>query len=274
MEPSAQRKAAAKLGQARKPKPRKQPGLAIVDAKFAFAFTKTSEAPETNLSEVAFAGRSNVGKSSLLNTLMARRNLVRTSSTPGCTRQINVFEAKFRDALAIHFADLPGFGYARRSKTERIQWGAMMEDYFRQRSQLSLLVILVDIRRGPEQLEQDLVEFLASIRQDPVPIVWVATKLDKLGRASIKLALDKITRQVGDKVIGFSAKTGQGRDQLCAAILQALPSSRSQRPSRPSRPIQPWQSPKPETIQERTATTQCQSIRSTESTSGSKEGTD
>lgn len=193
----------------------------VLEARFAFGFRELASAPEASLPEVAFAGRSNVGKSSLLNTLLARRNLVRTSSTPGCTRQINVFEASLPD-IALHFADLPGFGYAKRSKSERGSWGPMIDAYLRQRAVLRLVVILVDARRGPEDLETDLVDYLGTLRKPPIPHVFAATKLDKLPRSSAKLAVEQIAKTAPGRVIGFSAKTGQGRAALWRTILNTV----------------------------------------------------
>ncbi len=193
----------------------------ILDADFAFGFTDLGGAPPSTLPEVAFAGRSNVGKSSLLNTLLARKNLVRTSSTPGCTRQVNVFAVRLQDGLSLHLADLPGFGYAKRSKSERQQWGSMIERYLRDRAALRLVVILVDARRGPDSLEMDLVHYLATVRSPAVPHVFVATKLDKLPRSAAKPTLDAIRKQIPGLVVGFSAKTGQGRDELWRVLLRS-----------------------------------------------------
>ena len=193
----------------------------ILDADFAFGFTDLGSAPPSTLPEIAFAGRSNVGKSSLLNTLLARKNLVRTSSTPGCTRQVNVFAVRLQDGPSLHLADLPGFGYAKRSKSERQQWGTMIERYLRDRAALRLVVILIDARRGPDSLEMDLVQYLSVVRSPAVPHVFVATKLDKLPRASAKPALDAIRKQIPGHVVGFSAKTGQGRDDLWRVLLRS-----------------------------------------------------
>jgi len=193
----------------------------VVDAQFVFGFRDLADAPPVSLPEIAFAGRSNVGKSSLLNTLLARRNLVRTSSTPGCTRQINVFEAKLEGDVAFHFADLPGFGYAKRSKVERASWGTMMDRYLTERPVLRLVVIVVDVRRGAEDLERELVDYLGSIRKPRVPFVFAATKVDKLPRSSAKLVLESMKKQTPGRMIGFSAKTGQGREALWRVILNA-----------------------------------------------------
>ena len=202
-------------------KPPKSQGPKVLDAKFAFGFTSLRDAPPVSLPEVAFAGRSNVGKSSLLNTLLARKSLVRTSSTPGCTRQVNVFEARLEGGVALHFADLPGFGYAKRSKVERASWGNMMDAYLTERPVLRLVVILVDVRRGPEDLELELVDYLSTARSPRVPHVFAATKLDKLPRSSAKLALEKIKSLAPGRMIGFSSKTGEGRDPLWRVILRS-----------------------------------------------------
>ena len=194
----------------------------ILDASFAFGFTDLASAPPSTATEIAFAGRSNVGKSSLLNTLMSRKALVRTSSTPGCTRQINVFSVRVQNESPVHLVDLPGFGYAKRSKTERRQWGIMLERYFRDRAALDLMVILIDARRDPEELETELVEYLSIVRTPPVPHIFVATKMDKLQRSCAKSTLDSISRQIAGRVIGFSANTGSGRDELWRFLLGAV----------------------------------------------------
>lgn len=198
----------------------------VVDAKFlAGAVDAASLPPPTSL-EIAFAGRSNVGKSSLLNGLMQRHSLARTSSTPGCTRQLNVFDVRFADGLSLHFVDLPGYGWARRSKTERSEWQGMIEGYLRTRVGLRAVVLLVDVRRGLEEEELQLVEFMASKRpvseKRAVEVVLVATKIDKVAASARKPALDAVQRgaeHAGIRgVVGFSALTGDGRDALCARL--------------------------------------------------------
>src|SRR5579862_9263712 len=140
----------------------KQPAseIRVVDAKFVAGAVDLASMPPPTLVEVAFAGRSNVGKSSLLNTMMQRKGLARTSNTPGCTRQLNVFEVRCADGLALRFVDLPGYGWARRSKTERGEWQGMIEGYLTGRSALRAVVVLVDVRRGVEDEEMELVDFL------------------------------------------------------------------------------------------------------------------
>jgi GTP-binding protein len=201
----------------------------VVDAKFVAGAVDTDSLPPPTLVEVAFAGRSNVGKSSLLNAMMQRHGLVRTSRTPGCTRQLNVFEVRCADGLAVQLVDLPGYGWARRSKTERKEWQGMIEGYLRRRVGLRAVVLLLDVRRGVEEEEKQLVEFLAEPRQvsgaGPLEVVLVATKIDKMGVAGIKPAMEKVRRGAKvatGKVIGFSAMTGEGREELWGRIRRAV----------------------------------------------------
>ena len=123
----------------------------VIEAEFAAGATALEQLPPPNNVELAFAGRSNVGKSSLLNALMDRRRLVRTSSTPGCTRKINFFRTKARDGAVLTLVDLPGYGYAKRSKAERKLWSELIEAYLIQRDHLRGVVILVDARRAGHQ---------------------------------------------------------------------------------------------------------------------------
>jgi GTP-binding protein len=190
----------------------------IADAEFAAGAVRVEGLPAPALAEIAFAGRSNVGKSSLLNALMQRRSLARTSSTPGCTRQINVFRVKTADGLEVGFVDLPGYGYAKRAKSEKITWGPMLEGYLRERVTLRAVVLLVDVRRGVEDDDVQLIEFMKAPRavqsNKPLEIVVVATKIDKLAVAKRKPALDALRRASGVKVLGFSSVTGDGREEL------------------------------------------------------------
>jgi GTP-binding protein len=208
---------------------RPAPDTVVVDAKFVAGAVTADALPAPALAEVAFAGRSNVGKSSLLNTLMQRRSLARTSNTPGCTRQLNLFEVRCADGLAVGFADLPGYGWAKRSKSERAQWQGMIEGYLKRRVNLRAVVILVDVRRGLEDDERDLAEFLREPRDvkggSAVDLIWVATKVDKVGAAATKPALEKVKRGAGVPVVGFSSTTGEGREQLWTRIRRAVLSS-------------------------------------------------
>ncbi len=196
----------------------------VVEAKFVAGAVDASSLPPPTLLEVAFAGRSNVGKSSLLNALMQRRGLARTSNTPGCTRQLNIFEVRCADGLAVRFADLPGYGWARRSKVERTEWQRMIEGYLGTRAGLRAVVILVDVRRGVEEEERQLVDFLAQPRAvsgKPLEVILVATKIDKLSVAARKPALEKVKQSAGTRPIGFSALEGEGREELWTRIRRA-----------------------------------------------------
>ncbi len=196
----------------------------VTDARFVAGAKGTAELPPPVAVEVAFAGRSNVGKSSLMNSLMERRNLVRTSSTPGCTRQISFFEVRSSDGFNTTLVDLPGYGYAKRSKAEKKAWAELIEGYLLGRPSLSLVVILVDVRRGVEDDDRELFELLAAPtgNRRPVSTLLVATKLDKLPASQRKLGVEKLRRSTGLPVIGFSAKDATGRDELWRRIRAAL----------------------------------------------------
>ncbi len=194
----------------------------ISTAEFESGATDVKKLPAPTLPEVAFAGRSNVGKSSLLNSLVQRRNLVRTSRTPGCTRQINVFAVDVAKRSKVLLVDLPGYGYAKRAKSEKGAWGPMLENYLTHRETLRALVILVDVRRGLEEDDEQLVDFMNGANEKTVVIV-VATKLDKLPRSSWKPTLDKLRASSKRRtVIGFSSVTNEGRELLWRQIWEAV----------------------------------------------------
>jgi GTP-binding protein len=196
----------------------------VVHAAFVAGAVDSLQLPPPTVVEVAFAGRSNVGKSSLLNTLMQRKGLVRTSNTPGCTRQLNVFEVRCADGLNLNFVDLPGYGWAKRSKSEKSQWQGMIEGYLRRRAGLRAVAVLVDVRRGVEEEERQLVDFLRGPREasGAIEIILVATKVDKVGAAGKKPALEVVRAKAGVKPIGFSAVTGDGYEELWARIRWAV----------------------------------------------------
>jgi GTP-binding protein len=172
--------------------------------------------PAPVLPEVAFAGRSNVGKSSLINHLVARKKLVRTSGTPGCTRGLGLFRVELVQG-SLDLVDLPGYGYAQRSKSERKAWGPMIEGFLRARAGLRLVLVLIDARRGLGEEDQMLLEFLRSIDR---PAVVVATKLDKLSRSERASVLAQIERDAGGKPIGFSVVENLGREALWNVVLE------------------------------------------------------
>jgi GTP-binding protein len=198
--------------------------LRIADAEFAAGAQKKEQLPAPKGPEIAFAGRSNVGKSSLLNMMLARKGLARTSNTPGCTRQINFFDVKIAGGPALSFVDLPGYGYAKVSKSESRDWKMLLEGYLKERPTLRCVVILVDVRRGLEGDEADLAGFLRT-RKD-LDVVVAATKLDKLSKNEQKPQMTKLRKESGVDVIGTSAETGAGREVLWERILRSctLPS--------------------------------------------------
>jgi GTP-binding protein len=174
--------------------------------------------PESSLPEVAFAGRSNVGKSSLLNALVRRKSFARVSRTPGRTREINFFRINNNFVLV----DLPGYGYARISKAKKAEWRPMIESYLRRTTQLRGIVLLLDIRREPSEDDRAMLDFLAELG---VPTIVALTKSDKLTKSDARETVAKISRVLQlepDQVIQFSAHSGEGRVELLEAITQLV----------------------------------------------------
>jgi GTP-binding protein len=191
----------------------------VLDAEFVAGATGLEQLPPPTFAEVAFAGRSNVGKSSLINNLVQRKKLVRTSSAPGCTRAINIFRVRLRaDDQEGHLdlVDLPGYGYAQRSKAERRSWGPLIEGFLRRRPGLRGAVVILDIRRGLQDEDEQLLEFLEAVEVTPI---IVATKLDKLPASKRKLAVAALRRELDRPVVPYSAVTGEGRDLLWKQLL-------------------------------------------------------
>jgi GTP-binding protein len=195
----------------------------IVEAKFVASANNLQSLPAPVGLEIAFAGRSNVGKSSLLNRLMARRSLARTSSTPGCTRQLNFFEARTHDDLHLTLVDLPGYGYAQRSRAERKEWAGLIEHYLLERPALVAVAVLVDVRRGLEQEELDVLTMLGETRKHrrPPKCLVIATKLDRLPRAKRQAALAAIAKE-GRSVIGFSNELPETTQDVWRALRAAI----------------------------------------------------
>jgi GTP-binding protein len=174
--------------------------------------------PESTLPEIAFAGRSNVGKSSLLNRLVGRKSLARVSRTPGRTREINFFNVNDRFVLA----DLPGYGYARVSKEKKSEWRPLLEQYLAKTPQVAGVVQLLDIRREPSQDDVAMLDLLAELE---MPTIVVLTKRDKLAKKEAAERAARIARDLeldADQIILFSAVTGEGRDELAEAVVSAV----------------------------------------------------
>ena len=168
--------------------------------------------PDAGLPEIAFLGRSNVGKSSLINSLLLRKSLARTSNTPGRTQSINFYLIN----ESFYFADLPGYGYARVSKETRQDWRKMAEEYLTDRNELALCIQLIDSRQGATPLDIQLNEWL--IHQDK-PHLIVATKADKLSNNELRNSIKEVEKQLsGAKILTYSATTGRGREELWTEI--------------------------------------------------------
>lgn len=178
----------------------------------------TSKLPANKLPEVAFAGKSNVGKSSLINALMNRKSYARTSAQPGKTQTINFYNINEE----IYFVDLPGYGYAKASKVEVEKWGKMIEKYLHTSKQLKCVFLLVDIRHDPGNNDKIMYEWVTANGYTPVII---ATKLDKIKRSQINKQVAAIRSGLGAKeavIIPFSATSKQGREEIYEIIDQIL----------------------------------------------------
>ena len=186
-------------------------------------FVLSAVSPKTfiqdGLPQVAFAGRSNVGKSSVINRLLGRKNFARVGAAPGKTVHVNYFNID----KAFYLVDLPGYGYAKVSKAERDRWGRLMEDYFARPDLLTLGVIIVDARHKPTADDCTMFQWF---RDTGCPLVIVANKLDKLKKSEIEpnlqLIRDTLELEEEDRLIPFSAEKGAGRDELLRAILGGI----------------------------------------------------
>ncbi len=179
-------------------------------AAFKSAYGTSKQLPESTLYEVSFAGRSNVGKSSLLNKLMYRKGLAKVSATPGKTATIN-----FYDVDGVDFVDLPGYGYAKVSKAELERWSDLIEGYFNQERYFSLVVSLIDIRHDPSDLDLNMIDFL---KEAGFPFAIVLTKADKLSKQKANSQKQRIVKLLdlpqGTPVVVTSSQSGSGIDEL------------------------------------------------------------
>ena len=204
-----------------KPSASLPPPEALIIRNVEFLGGKAEDAgwrPESNLPEIAFAGRSNVGKSSLLNSLVRRKSFARVSKTPGRTREINFFRINNQ----FLFVDLPGYGYARISKAKKAEWRPLIANYLGRTTQLRGLVLLLDIRRDPSEDDRSMLDFLAQVE---VPTLVVLTKTDKVSKTAVPERVNEISRALSletEQIIPFSVVTGAGRTELLEAILQLV----------------------------------------------------
>lgn len=200
--------------------------IRIVQAEFIKSAVKLADYPETVLSEFAFVGRSNVGKSSMINTVLNRKALAKTSSTPGKTRLINFFEARCKhnetDEFRFILVDLPGFGYAKVSKTEQQSWQTMINTYLEKRPQLRCIYMLVDLRHAADKKDISMSSYLHSIN---IPFRIIGTKADKLPKSKISAqvrALCKDFQISVDRFIAFSCVTKIGLEAILESIESTL----------------------------------------------------
>lgn len=193
--------------------------MKVHNAEIVISAVSPKQYPETELPEIALAGRSNVGKSSFINTLIDRKNLARTSGKPGKTQTLNFY--LIEDAL--HFVDVPGYGYAKVSKTERAKWGEMIETYITSRKQLRAVVSLVDVRHDPSKEDVQMYEFLKYYN---IPVIVVATKADKIPRGKWNKHTIEIKKKLDfdpdDTFILFSSETKKGKEEAWQAIEAAI----------------------------------------------------
>ena len=175
--------------------------------------------PNTELPEVAFVGKSNVGKSSLINCMLNRKSLARTSQNPGKTRTINFYNIE----NIVHFVDLPGYGYARAAKSEIAKWGKMIEEYLLERSQLKSIILLIDIRHQPSDNDKIMYDWL---KHYGYKIIIVTTKSDKLKRSQINKHISIISKSLQldkeDLLVPFSSETKDGREKLWDIIKNVI----------------------------------------------------
>ena len=188
----------------------------------------TSKLPKTGRPEVAFAGKSNVGKSSLINALMNRKSLARTSAAPGKTQTINFYNVN----EAIYLVDLPGYGYARASEEIKAKWGKMIEDYLHQSNEIRTVFLLIDIRHDPTENDRIMYRWILDHGYEPIII---ATKLDKIKRSQVQKQIKAVRQGLkvvpGTMIIPFSAQTKQGREEIWEVIDQLTGFAEEQEPN-------------------------------------------
>lgn len=194
--------------------------MKIKSSEFIISAVSRAQYPDTNLPEIAVAGRSNVGKSSFINKMINRKNLARTSSKPGKTQTLNFY--LINDEF--YFVDVPGYGYAKISKKEREAWGQMIEGYLMGRPQLKAVIIIVDVRHAPTNDDIMMYEFL---KHYMIPVIIIATKADKVPRGKwnkhLKIVKETLDVAPEDPVVLFSSETGLGVDEAWKEIQKFIP---------------------------------------------------
>jgi GTP-binding protein len=189
--------------------------MKVVSSEIVISAVKPEQYPETDLPEFALAGRSNVGKSSFINKMLNRKGLARISSKPGKTQTLNFYLIN----EILHFVDVPGYGYAKVSKSERAAWGKMIETYITSREQLKAVVQIVDLRHPPSKDDVMMYDFL---KHYEIPCIIIATKADKIPKGKwqkhLKVIRETLDLDKNDQMILFSSETGQGKDQAWALL--------------------------------------------------------
>jgi GTP-binding protein len=195
-----------------------------VVSRFLLAASDVAQFPAASVPEVAFLGRSNVGKSSVINSLLGTK-IAKTSSIPGRTRTINFYEVRWpgKPRPALLFIDLPGYGYARLPRELTAEWANFVEPYLEHRPTLRLAIVLVDAKVPPQESDKQLVDWLRAKQRD---LLVVATKADRLSGNTLRTALEALRQELGaERVAVFSARTGAGRDELWREIRNACNST-------------------------------------------------
>ncbi len=185
---------------------------------FTAAYGTAAQLPPSNEAEIVFSGRSNVGKSSLINKVFNRKNLARVSSVPGKTITVNFFKGD-----GVYFVDLPGYGYAKREMSEKKRWAELMEGYFKSGRNIALVIQLIDMRHAPTQDDMIMLNFL---RETGIPFIIALTKCDKLNKSETEERRKALISELADysdiKTVEFSAVKGTGVDEIKAAVQSAV----------------------------------------------------
>ncbi|MBO8170541.1 MAG: YihA family ribosome biogenesis GTP-binding protein [Bacillaceae bacterium] len=196
--------------------------MKIKDANLVISAVKPDQYPGESLPELALAGRSNVGKSSLINKLIGRKKLAHTSSKPGKTRTLNFYRIQGEKG-DLFFVDLPGYGFAKVSKQMKEQWGEMIESYLSRRESLEAVIQVVDLRHPPSKDDIQMYDWL---KHFDIPVIVAATKADKVPRGKwqkhVKIIKEQLEMEAGDELVIFSAETGNGKDELWKAIFNVI----------------------------------------------------